>query len=100
MIVQSIPAEGINGHEDIKGQVLYCHEVLYCHDPEPGFDLFDQRPASGQPVEIPRENGPILVLDPDWRHGELSTTKYHSQKFRKIKLALNKQTEKLPKKNL
>ena len=77
--------------KDIKGQ------VLYCHDAEPGFDLFDQRPASGQPVEIPREDGPILVIDPDWRHGELSTTKYHSQKFRKIKFAPAKQTERLQK---
>jgi hypothetical protein len=30
-----------------------------------GVDLFDQRPASGQSAEIPHEDGPILVLDPD-----------------------------------
>jgi hypothetical protein len=30
-----------------------------------GVDRFDQRPASSQSVEIPREDGPILVLDPD-----------------------------------
>ena len=34
-------------------------------DAEPSFDLFDQRPASGKPVEIPREDGNILVLDGD-----------------------------------
>ena len=34
-------------------------------DAEPSFDFFDQRPASGKPVEIPREDGSILVLDPD-----------------------------------
>jgi hypothetical protein len=30
-----------------------------------GVDLFDQRPASGQSDEIPREDGAILVLEPD-----------------------------------
>ena len=34
-------------------------------DGEPSFDLFDQRPESGKPVEIPREDGTILVLDSD-----------------------------------
>ena len=34
-------------------------------DAEPRFDLFDQRPDSGKPVEIPREDGSILVLDSD-----------------------------------
>ncbi len=34
-------------------------------DAEQSFDLFDQRPASGKPVEIPREDGTILFLDPD-----------------------------------
>ena len=28
-----------------------------------GFDLFDQRPESGKPVEIPLEDGYTLVLD-------------------------------------
>ncbi len=34
-------------------------------DAEPGGDLFDQRPDSGKPVEIRREDGSILVLDSD-----------------------------------
>ena len=34
-------------------------------DGEPGYDLFDQRPGAGQPAEIPREDGSILVLDSD-----------------------------------
>ena len=34
-------------------------------DAEPGGDLFDQRPDSGKPVEIPREDGTTLVLDGD-----------------------------------
>ena len=34
-------------------------------DAEPGGDLFDQRPAFGNPVEILREDGSILVLDSD-----------------------------------
>ena len=34
-------------------------------DAELGGDLFDQRPDSGQPVEIRREDGTILVLDSD-----------------------------------
>ena len=34
-------------------------------DAEQEFDLFDQRPESGKPVEIPREDGTILVLDGD-----------------------------------
>ncbi len=29
------------------------------------FDLFDQRPDSGKPVEIPLEDGETLVLDSD-----------------------------------
>ncbi len=34
-------------------------------DAEREIDLFDQRPDSGKPVEIPREDGTILVLDSD-----------------------------------
>ena len=34
-------------------------------DAEPSFDFFDQRPDSGKPVEIRREDGSILVLDSD-----------------------------------
>ncbi len=34
-------------------------------DEEPSFDFFDQRPDSGKPVEIPREDGSILILDSD-----------------------------------
>ncbi len=34
-------------------------------DAEQSFDLFDQRSASGKPVEIPRADGTILFLDPD-----------------------------------
>ena len=33
-------------------------------DAEPGGDLFDQRPESGKPVELLREDGTILILDP------------------------------------
>jgi hypothetical protein len=32
---------------------------------EPGFDLFDQGPESGKPVEIRPEDSSILVLDGD-----------------------------------
>jgi len=34
-------------------------------DAEPDGDLFDQRTESGKPVEIPRADGIILVLDSD-----------------------------------
>ena len=34
-------------------------------DAESGFDLFDQRLPSRKPVEIPLEDGSILVLDSD-----------------------------------
>jgi hypothetical protein len=43
-------------------------EWIPADDGEPGFhlfDLFDQRPGAGQPVEIPREDGSILVFDSD-----------------------------------
>ena len=32
---------------------------------DPSFDSFDQRPDSGKPVEIRREDGSILILDSD-----------------------------------
>lgn len=34
-------------------------------DAEPGADLFDQRPKSANPPEIPREDGSVLVFDSD-----------------------------------
>jgi len=34
-------------------------------DAEQAFDLFDQRPMSGKPVEIPLDDGYILVFDSD-----------------------------------
>ena len=40
-------------------------EWIPAEEGEPGYDLFDQRPGAGQPVEIPREDGSILVLDSD-----------------------------------
>ena len=51
-------------------------------DAEPSFDLFDQRPASGKPVEIPRENGTILVLvlDSDCGPGEHRVRKTRCRK--------------------
>ena len=35
------------------------------NDTELGFDRFDQRPSSGTPVEIPLEDGLILIPDSD-----------------------------------
>jgi hypothetical protein len=40
-------------------------EWIPADDDDPTADLFDQRPKSGQPVEIPLEDGYILVLDGD-----------------------------------
>ena len=41
------------------------HEWIPDDDTEQEFDLFDQRADSGKPVEIPREDSTILVLDGD-----------------------------------
>jgi hypothetical protein len=40
-------------------------EWIPAEEGEPSFDFFYQRPDSGKPVEIRRENGNILVLDFD-----------------------------------
>lgn len=40
-------------------------EWIPADDEDPDSNLFDQRPKSGKPVEIPLEDGYILVLDGD-----------------------------------
>jgi len=40
-------------------------EWIPADDEDPGFDLFDQRTESWKTVQIPREDGCILVLDLD-----------------------------------
>ncbi len=45
--------------------VAAIRECIPDDDAEPGGDLFDPRTDSHNPVEIPREDGSILVLDSD-----------------------------------
>ena len=59
------PPFDIETFEPIEPPWQAIREWIPDDDAEPSFDFFDQRPASGKPVEIPREDGSILVLDPD-----------------------------------
>jgi len=59
------PPFDIETFEPIEPPWQAIREWIPDDDAEPGFDLFDQRRASGKPVEIPREDGTILVLDSD-----------------------------------
>ena len=59
------PPFDIETFEPIEPPWQAIREWIPDDDAELGFDLFDQRPASGKPVEIPREDGTILVLDSD-----------------------------------
>jgi hypothetical protein len=59
------PPFDIETFEPIEPPWQAIREWIPDDDAEPSFDFFDQRPASGQSVEIPREDGTILVLDPD-----------------------------------
>ena len=58
------PPFDIETFEPIEPPWQAIREWIPDDDGEPSFDLFDQRPESGKPVEIPREDGTILVLDP------------------------------------
>jgi hypothetical protein len=57
---ESPAAPTIDGPKHVPSGI---REWIPIDDGEPSFDLFDQRPDSGKPVEIPREDGSILVLD-------------------------------------
>ena len=57
------PPFDIETFEPIEPPWQAIREWIPDDDAEPGFDLFDQRPAAGRPIEIPREDGNILVLD-------------------------------------
>ncbi len=57
------PPFDIETFEPIEPPWQAIREWIPDDDAEPGFDLFDQRTESGKPVEIPREDGSILVLD-------------------------------------
>ena len=59
------PPFDIETFEPIEPPWQAIREWIPDDDAEPGFDLFDQRPESGKPVEIPLEDGSILVLDSD-----------------------------------
>ena len=60
-----IEAEPIEPIEPIEPPWQAIREWIPDDDAEQEFNLFDQRPESGKPVEIPREDGIILVLDGD-----------------------------------
>ena len=59
------PPFDIDTFDPIKPPWQAIREWIPADDAEQEFDLFDQRPASRKPVEIPREDGNILVLDSD-----------------------------------
>ncbi len=59
------PPFGIETFEPIEPPWQAISEWIPDDDAELGGDLFDQRPDSGQPAEIRREDGTILVLDSD-----------------------------------
>ena len=59
------PAFDIDTFEPIDPPWQAIREWIPADESEPSFDLFDQRPDSGKPVEIPIEDGTILVLDGD-----------------------------------
>ena len=57
------PPFEIDTFEPIEPPWQAIREWIPADEGEPGFDLFDQSPDSGKPVEIRREDGTILVLD-------------------------------------
>ena len=59
------PPFDIDTFEPIEPPWQAIREWIPDDDAEPGGDLFDQRPDSGKPVEIRREDGSILILDSD-----------------------------------
>jgi len=59
------PPFDIDTFEPIEPPWQAIREWIPDDDAEPSFDLFDQRPDSGKPLEIRREDGSILVLDSD-----------------------------------
>ena len=59
------PPFDIETFEPIEPPWQAIREWIPDDDAKPGGDLFDQRPDSGKPVEIRREDGSILVLDSD-----------------------------------
>ena len=59
------PPFDIETFEPIEPPWQAIREWIPDDDAEPSFELFDQRAASGKPVEIPRDDGTILVLDSD-----------------------------------
>ena len=59
------PPFDIETFEPIEPPWQAIREWIPAHDGDPGFDLFDQRAESWKPVQIPREDGCILVLDLD-----------------------------------
>ncbi len=59
------PPFDIETFEPIEPPWQAIREWIPDDDAEPDGDLFDQRPNSAKPVEIPREDGSILVLDSD-----------------------------------
>ena len=59
------PPFDIDTFEFIEPPWQAIREWIPADDGEPSFDLFDQRVESGEPVEIPIEDGYTLVLDPD-----------------------------------
>ena len=59
------PPFDIETFEPIEPSRQAIREWIPDDDAEPSFDFFDQRPDSGKPVEIRREDGSILVIDSD-----------------------------------
>ena len=59
------PPFDIETSEPIEPPWQAIREWIPDDDAEPSFEFFDQRPDSGKPVEIRREDGSILVLDSD-----------------------------------
>ena len=59
------PPFDIETFEPIEPPWQAIREWIPDDDAEPGDDLFDQRPDSGKPVEIRREDDSILVLNGD-----------------------------------
>jgi hypothetical protein len=59
------PPFDIDTFEPIEPPWQAIREWIPDDDAEPSFDCFDQRPDSGKPVEIRREDSTILVLDSD-----------------------------------
>jgi hypothetical protein len=59
------PPFDIETFEPIEPPWQAIREWIPDDDGDPVFDLFDQRTDARQPVEIPREDGSVLVLDLD-----------------------------------